>query len=373
MARVVLLACFLLGLACGAAAQGRTDRVILITLDGLRWQELFAGADSVLLADARYVDDGEGLRRRFWRPTPEARRGALMPFFWEVIAREGQLYGNRLRGCDVEVTNGMWFSYPGYSEILTGRADDARITSNAKVPNPNVTVLERANRQPGFQGRVAAFGSWDVFPYIVNEERSGVPVNAGFEPAGGADLTPRERFLNELQEQVPSPWNTVRLDAFTHGFALEHLRRARPRLLYIAYGETDDFAHDGDYEAYLEAAHRTDGFIRELWAWTQTQEDYRGRTTFLITTDHGRGEGEAWTGHGTGVPGSDAIWIAVLGPDADALGEVASCELSQNQVAPTVAALLGLDSERAGHPVGAPIEGAPIEAALGPGQGRPGR
>ncbi|MGI8992391.1 MAG: hypothetical protein ACR2I2_22775, partial [Bryobacteraceae bacterium] len=39
------------------------------------------------------------------------------------------------------VTNGLNFSYPGYSETLCGFADP-RIKSNDKVPNPNVTVLE---------------------------------------------------------------------------------------------------------------------------------------------------------------------------------------------------------------------------------------
>jgi hypothetical protein len=282
------------------------------------------------------------MKARFWQPTPEARRRALLPFFWGTIARDGQLYGNRARGCTVDVSNNMVFSYPGYNEILTGRADDARIDSNDKVPNPNTTVLEVAHRQPGFAGRVAAFGSWDVFPYIVNEERSGIPVNAGFEAASGADLSERERFLNELQAQVPSPWSTVRFDAFTHGYALEYLRKHTPRLLYVAYGETDDFAHDGDYDAYLTSARRTDGFIEALWRFAQSHPQYRDKTTFIITTDHGRGLGDAWTRHGEDVAHAKEMWLAVLGPDAPALGEAEECTLYQNQVAATVAALLGL-------------------------------
>ncbi len=63
----------------------------------------------------------------------------------------------------MQVTNPHWFSYPGYSEILTGFVEPS-ITSNDKVPNPNVTVLEWLHRQPAFKEKVAAFGSWDVFP-----------------------------------------------------------------------------------------------------------------------------------------------------------------------------------------------------------------
>jgi hypothetical protein len=331
--------------AAGQSSDRATENVFLITLDGLRWEELFAGADSTLLHDERYVDDVDGLRERFWRDTPAARRAALMPFFWSTIAQEGQLYGDRTRGCTVDATNNMLFSYPGYNEILTGAADDDRIDSNAKRPNPNVTVLEAVNRQDGFRDRVAAFGSWDVFPYIINEDRSGVPVNAGFETATG-DLTQKERFLNELQPQIPSPWGAVRLDAFTHHYAVEHLKQHRPRLLYVAYGETDDFGHDGEYGQYLRAARRTDAFIEALWTFAQSDPQYRNTTTLLITTDHGRGSGDAWTGHGTDVDGARAIWMVALGPDTAPRGPVSTdCALYQNQVAATVTALLGLDVE----------------------------
>lgn len=298
----------------------RTQHVILVTLDGLRWQELYAGADSLLIRDDRHVDHAEELAERFWSHDPADRRARLMPFFWSVLARDGQLYGNRWLGDWVDVSNGKYFSYPGYNEILAGFGD-SRIDSSAKRPSPKVTVLEYVNRQPSFAGRVAAFGSWDVFPYIVNEERSGVPVNAGFEPAEGEDLMDRERFLNELQGQIPSPWGSVRLDAFTHHYAKEYLAKHRPRLLYVAYGETDDFAHDGDYEAYLKSAYQTDAFIRALWEWVQATPGCRDRTTLLVTTDHGRGEREAWTGHGHDVDGAASIWLAAIGPDTPALGE----------------------------------------------------
>ncbi|NBP74210.1 MAG: phosphoglyceromutase, partial [Alphaproteobacteria bacterium] len=88
------------------------DNVILITLDGLRWEELFTGADPWLLNNERYTRDMENVRARFWRDTPEARREALMPFFWSVIAEEGTLWGNRLKGSHADVTNQRVFSYP---------------------------------------------------------------------------------------------------------------------------------------------------------------------------------------------------------------------------------------------------------------------
>ncbi len=342
-----------------AQEEGRqTEHVFLITLDGLRWQELFSGADEALVGNKIYVRDPEALSRQFFVGDADLRRRTLMPFFWSEIATHGQLYGNRSLDCEVDLTNNQVFSYPGYNEILTGKADSA-ITSNDKVPNKNRTVLEFVNTQPAFKDRVAAFASWDVFPYIINEERSGVPVNAGFESAAHGALSPREQFLNTLQAEIPSPWATVRLDAFTHHYALEYIRKYHPRLVYIAYGETDDFAHDGAYDHYLHSALQTDTFIAALWAYVQADPVYRDKTTFVITTDHGRGTFplDTWRSHGTDIRGAEQIWMAFLGPDTPPAGEVDGCKLYQNQIASTVAQFLGLDF-LAAQPAGAVVEAA---------------
>src|ERR1041385_3897340 len=96
VARVVLLA-----LAC-LATQGeplKTRNVFLIISDGLRWQEVFSGAEELLISEINGgVKDTNELRINFWRDTPEARRKQLMPFFWTEIARRGQLFGNQNKG-----------------------------------------------------------------------------------------------------------------------------------------------------------------------------------------------------------------------------------------------------------------------------------
>ncbi|MCB0630452.1 MAG: alkaline phosphatase family protein [Saprospiraceae bacterium] len=337
----------------------KTENVILITLDGMRWQEIYGGIDSALLHNETYTPHSEGMEKMFWADTPEERRQLLLPFFWNTIAAEGQLYGNRWKGNKVNCSNSMWFSYPGYSEILCGLADDERISSNDKINNPNKTILEIINEQPAFKGKVAAFGSWDVFPYIINAERSGVPVNAGFPEKPEGEVSAQEALLYELQSQIPAEWSSVRFDAFTHHFAKLYLQEKHPRLTYISYGETDDYAHDGAYDRYIESAHRTDAFIAELWEYIQQDPFYAGKTTILITTDHGRGTQpiENWRHHGSEIPDAGQIWIAALGPDTKALGEVTTDRQSyQNQIAATVAALLGIDHRSLGK-VGQPLKG----------------
>jgi hypothetical protein len=326
-----------------------------VTTDGLRWQELFGGAEEALLSKEAGVPDVEELRRAFWRDTSTARREALMPFFWSVIAREGQVFGNLPRGSAARVTNGHKFSYPGYNELLSGRADP-RVDSNDKKPNPNVTVLEWLNGREGYRGRVAAFGSWDVFPWIINRERSGVLVNAGFEPVPGTGE--RVATFNELLAETTPPEDSVRADSFTFMAAMDYLRQAQPRVLYLALGETDDWAHARRYDRYLRSASRVDRYLRRLWESLQAMPRYQGKTSLVITTDHGRGDGlPGWTGHGAKVDGAENIWIAVLGPDTPALGERAQvAAVTQSQVAATVAALLGEDFAAAMPGVAAPIE-----------------
>lgn len=341
-----------------AQQSNQTEYVFWITFDGLRWQELFGGVDTALMNSEKYTNIREDIEKKYWDADPLKSREKLMPFFWSVIKSQGQLYGNRNFDNKVNVSNDQWFSYPGYNEILTGSADPA-IQSNAKEWNKNVTLLEYANQQKDFKGKVAAFASWDVFPYIINDKRSGVPVNAGFRQAQGDKLTKKELILNEIQAQTPSPWTTVRLDVFTHHYALEHIKKKKPRLVYIAYGETDDFAHNGDYDAYLNAANRTDAFIRELWDFAQNHPKYKGKTSLIISTDHGRGTEplDSWRGHGTKINGSDQIWIAALGPDTKPLGEVKTeMQLSQNQLAKTVAALLNIGYKEGGDAVKTIIE-----------------
>ena len=71
-----------------------------------------------------------------------------MPFTWKTLAIKGQLYGNRNYSNLMQVKNTYWFSYPGYSEILSGFVDE-NINSNNYPENKNDHILGFLNRQPG--------------------------------------------------------------------------------------------------------------------------------------------------------------------------------------------------------------------------------
>jgi hypothetical protein len=354
----ILLVVLVGTLAAGSAAALKTRNVILITLDGLRWQELFTGAEEALIDEEHGgISDANEIRRLFWRDTAQARREALMPFLWRVIASQGQLFGNVDRGSVVKATNGLNFSYPGYNELLAG-SPDPRIDSNDKRPNPNVTVLEWLNGKPAFKGRVAAFCAWDVFAYILNRKRNGMYVRAGWEPMATGDLDARQELLNQLIRETTPLWDGVTYDSFLIVGALDHLRAKKPRVLYVAFGETDDWAHEGRYDGVLRSAHGADRYIQRLWETAQAMPEYRDRTTLLITTDHGRGSGpRGWKDHGQRVVGSEYIWIAALGPDTAPLGERSDTRpLRQGQIAATIAALLEEDLAAASPGAARPVD-----------------
>jgi hypothetical protein len=353
---------FLFLAAAMAASARQTENIIFVMTDGLRWQEVFNGAEADLMDRTNGgVADIANLKKEFWRDLPDERRAALMPFVWKVMAQQGQIYGNPSKGSVARVTNGLKFSYPGYSETLCGFADP-RIDSNDAPPNPNVTVLEWLNRKPLFHHRVAAFGAWAAFDRIFNRDRCDFYVNAAFAPVTNGPISPCARLLNQLKAETPKYVEDEPYDSLEFYAALEYFKANRPRVFYVSFGETDEWAHMGRYDEYLAAAHRADKYVRTLWETAQSLPQYRGKTTLIFSPDHGRGSGlRAWRDHGKNVAGAENIWLAVLGPDTSALGERANIsDVTQNQIAATLAALLGED-----YCADVPQAGKPIADVIG--------
>lgn len=339
-------------------AQDKAENIIIITTDGFRWQEIFTGMDSAIANNKKFnQDDSAYIFKKYWSDNSIERRKKLMPFLWTMFYKQGQLHGNRTTGNKMDVANPYWFSYPGYSEIMTGFADTA-INSNGYMPNPNTNVLEYLNKQKNTKGKVAAFGAWNAFDRILNEQRSGFPVVSAFDKAGGIRPSANERLINAMNGDAFKPFGEEEcLDVFTHYAAMEYLKIKRPRVLYIAYGETDEWAHSGQYKNYLDAAQQVDKWIKEIWEFLQQDKQYKDKTAILFTTDHGRGDIKKaeWTSHNNKISGSHEIWLAAIGPGIAAKGEIKyTAQLYQQQIAQTIAALLGY-TFTASHPIAAPI------------------
>jgi hypothetical protein len=341
-------------------AGGRSENAILVLVDGLRWQEVFRGAEEDLITKENgAVDHPETVKAKYWADTPEARRELLMPFLWTVVAKQGQLFGDEDHGGVMRVSNVYKFSYPGYSEMIVGFADP-RINSNDPTPNPNVTVLEWLNQRPRLAGHVAAFGTWENVANILNRARCGFYINAGLEPVTVDPNDAQLELLNQLKRDIPGRWGGSPFDALTFYSALEYIRLHKPKIFYLTFGETDEWGHEGRYADYLDAAHRSDQFLRALWDTLQALPEYRGKTTLIVANDHGRGSGPTeWKNHGAKVEGAENIWLAIIGPDTPARGERTGGEpVIQAQIAATLAAAVGEDYCAAVPQAAKPIAGA---------------
>ena len=349
-----------LGASFASAADAKTRNVLLVTIDGLRWQEVFRGAEEALMTTDKTTGGGvsnsglPALRADFLAPTPEERRRKLMPFFWGTLVPQGQAFGNRDLDSPARVLNAEHVSYPGYNELLTG-APDPLITGNTPLPNRNVTVLEWLDGRPAFRGRVAAAAAWNVFVPILNIGRSRLPLFVTQQQSSPGGVSPRIAEIERWMADIPPISPAENFDAFVYHAAVDMFDTHQPRVFLLAFGEPDEWAHARRYDRYLYSIQRCDRFIRQLWEKLQTLPQYRATTSIVLTTDHGRGiTPDDWTTHGKKIPGADETWLAALGPDTLPRGERrASVEVHQAQVAATVAALLGEDY-RAAFPAAAP-------------------
>jgi phosphopentomutase/2,3-bisphosphoglycerate-independent phosphoglycerate mutase family metalloenzyme len=332
----------------------QTDNIFIITTDGFRWQEVFTGADSAMISNTRFVQDTSLIKQLYWADDVVARRQKLMPFFWNVIAQKGQLYGNRLLGNKANAANLYKISYPGYNEIFTGFPDPF-ITTNLPRENQNINILEYLNNEKRYHGDVVAFSSWTVFPYILNVQRSGLPVNSGYENMENENADSAFQLIDKVQDDVEHKSHT-RYDQLTFLNAREYIEQHHPKIVFIGLGETDEFAHEGHYDKYLQQANAIDKMISDLWYYVQTHSFYKNKTTFIITTDHGRGEtANSWHKHSFLTKGSAQTWMAMIGPGIEPIGEMKTAQqVYQKQIASTIATLLGQDF-KSPHRIGKPI------------------
>lgn len=352
----------LMTMFCSASGleKPKTENVILVTFDGYRWQEFFGGPQKKIMHVKKYARDAAKLKTRFADEDPLKARAKLMPFMWNVLAKNGQIYGNKKIGNKVTLTNGYKFSYPGYNEILSGWGDH-RVNSNDYPDNPNYNIFDFLASKKEFENKLFATATWDAFPRIINDKRNHVPVyvNMKADTSGGIHIRNVNKSIDidKWQTQIPAHNPYAKTDTFTYKFAKEYLQRYHPRFSFIGFDETDDYAHEGNYDAYLNTANTLDSYMQDLWNFVQSDPQYKDKTAIIITCDHGRGDIPKleWRHHGH-VYGAEYIWIAVMGPGIEAKGEVkAKMLLHQNQLASTIAAMLGYEY-KADHFTGKPID-----------------
>jgi hypothetical protein len=97
-----------------------------------------------------------------------------------------------------------------------------------------------------------------------------------------------KKLINAMLADSFKPFQRRRmLDVYTHYGALEELKTNKPRVLYISYGETDEWAHAGFivriWMQLIKSMHGSKRF-GILFKMTLSKR----QTALVFTTDHGR-------------------------------------------------------------------------------------
>ncbi len=301
------------GLEPARAEDGLLHPVVLVTIDGARWQEIFEGSEA-----AR---------------TPAAVRSPdeIVPNLTRMGRERGAVIGAPGRGV-ILASGPNFISLPGYTEIFTGRP--SRACQDNDCPGADTpTLLDQAH---GAGAKVAAFGSWEKLERATTSSH---------------DRASRPFLVSAGREGDPAvnPWpghGDYRPDRHTTEVALAFLEQEQPDVLFVGLGDPDEHAHHGDYEAYLASLTDADAFVGKVFDALARMGNRGERTHVFVTADHGRAAD--FKNHGGFAPESARVWLFAAGPSIAARGRVMSARPHYlADVTPTLRNVMGLAPDRA--------------------------
>jgi hypothetical protein len=300
--------------------------VVLVVLDGVRWQDAFAPENT--------------------------------PVMHRLITERGAAVGAPGRGPTISASGPAFVSLPGYSEIFTGRRAHGCADNDCGRAR-TATLFDEVARVEGSPGAVAVFSSWERIERAASPHEGAFVLSSGrsvrWHPEALAEDAGVGALLEEGAAADPYPgYGDFRPDRMTSAVALRYLEQRRPRLLYMGLGEPDEYAHRGDLPGYLASLRAADATVGAIFDTLDRMGERGKRTTVFVTTDHGRGVD--WRHHGRELPESARVWLFAGGEGIAARGLVRSYRAHRlSDVAPTVRALLDMPSDAA------PSAGAPID------------
>jgi len=300
------------------------SRVLLVTLDGVRWQDFFD------VPGETFADDAE-------RP--------LFAFFWQRLAPRGIALGDASRNSSVRAAGARAASLPSYQAMLAGATQPCDDNECGAIGVE--TFLESIARRLSLpDGQVAVFASWRALRNSVARDPSALWIDVG-----------------EPDPERDAPWDDSRWDEETFARATAYLERERPRLFYLALGDADKWAHENDEARYKSSLRRYDGFLERLAALLESLgPDFRDHTTLILTSDHGRGDGWLWRWHQP-FDSAQQVFLAAVGPYTRPGGRAENGPPhSLADLRPTIELLFGLepaacDDPSCGRPIPELVEG----------------
>ncbi len=311
-----------------AAAPTETPsvHVVLVTVDGVRWQDVFFGPD----------------RER----VPSARREELasvaLPNLERLMRDDGAVYGAPgEEDAWFDVSGPSYLSLPGYTQLFSGRS--AVSCQDNECPGAHSpTLLDRVGQRYGRHNAVF-LSSWAPLQRAAFLDPGNALASSGRQGGHGRDALEDAGFrllIGRGSDAEPAPgYGDYRPDEYTADLALALFERQRPTLLFVGFGDTDEHAHHDDYLSYFHALAQFDEWLGQMQQAAARLREAGHAVTFFITTDHGRDH--SFASHG-GNPEAARTWLVAAGDGVKHRGpQTGSHQIAD--ISPTIAQLLDVD------------------------------
>ncbi len=285
----LLIICGLSGLKASSWQSSDEPNIIVVVLDGIRWQDVFS----------------------------HPKQSTRLPKLFKRYGKRAVTKGNLFKKQPFE-TAAVPKSLPVYQTLFSGKIPYCWHNYCGRIKKP--TFAQRLLRDPKFKRKdVAIIASWDHLRYAAQNEAGSLLVNAGLSTFRLPDRTNPGwlKALNRMQRQYRPGWRSARYDAYSIKFSLRYIERYRPRFMFVALNDADEWAHDNSYWGYYHSLKLYDQYLQSLFEKLDDMGRYGRRTNVIITSDHGRGKGKRWTSHGRHVPSSKYTWFVAVGPDIE--------------------------------------------------------
>ena len=317
---VALLTLLSFSVLADSSCQSRGPNVVLFTWDGVRTREFFKGT---------------GL---FHTPQlKRSERGEIFSTFWAQHADQGIVLGKR-KG--YKIASSIAISLPSYQALMVGHATKCRNNKCGAIQEETVLESIRSNLQLPRKD-VAVFASWTKILSAVASDTN--QITHGVYP-GSLESSLSDSKMDMIQkkamEDLPN-WHESRKDQYTFDLGMHYLKKHCPRVLYLSLVDSDEYGHAKDYPNYVKTLRTYDQYLDQLIKTLEGMGEYGKQTTIIVTTDHSRGAGPLWVGHGITEESEKEVFLYARGRGVKAKG-ISSRKASHVNIRPTLEYLMGM-------------------------------
>lgn len=280
----------IVGLSLSSGLAYTTERIVLVIIDGLRYSEGLGDPNHLQVPNMAAL----------------AEQGALVTNF----QNDGTTYTSRAIPA---IWCGAWTEINTFSDTSCGGSSN----NTTELP----TVFEYYRNQLDRPAEDCVYTLKELCPW-----------KASLDQDYGPDFWPLYHAVGYSDEDV---WQETE----------QVIANLSPHFLLMYLADVDHAGHSGNWAEYIQAISIADSLVGELWATLQADQEYAGKTTMLITNDHGR-HSYNFSGHGDDCIGCRHIQLLAIGPDIHA-GLTSEIPRTIPDITPTIGELLGFTAEDA--------------------------